>query len=193
MRSQGYCPRPPSPVGTLGQTLPCAVYLFSWYTTFGQTLPCAVYLFSWYKTGLGYDDSTPLAGSCCVGDEVLEGSQVQNTGPSQTLSETPGAYGVLCHGQTVGTDAYETASFSSSELGMAPRHTLCEHHSAVSSYFQSLGGHLFSTGRSALGTGVQVHRCYNRYFRNRLGRCVHWACGLLGLDKPSTALSYNFP
>ncbi len=86
-----------------------------------------------------------------------------------------------------------SASFSSSELGMAPRHTLCEHHSAVSSYFQSLGVHLFSSGRSALGTGVQVHRCYNRYFRNRLGRCVHWACGLLGLDKPSTALSYNVP
>ncbi len=77
---------------------------------------------------------------------------VQNIGPSQTLSEAPGAYGD--HG-TAGTDAYETtsalASFPSSELGMVPRHTQYEHHVVI----------LSALGRTSLFYGQECpwNRC----------------------------------
>ncbi len=60
--------------------------------------------------GLGYDDCTPLSGSCSVGAEMLDGSQAEKSGPSQKLSEAPGAYAILICGHAAGLDAYETAS-----------------------------------------------------------------------------------
>ncbi len=138
-----------------------------------------------------------LSGSCSVGAEMLEGSQAEKSGPSQKLSEAPGAYAILICGHAAGSDAYETASalasYPSPEMGMASQLTPCEHHTIVSPYLQSMGGHLFSMGRSALRTGVQTHCCYNRCFQDRLGRRVQWACSVRGLDRPSAALAHQLP
>ncbi|KAL0188424.1 hypothetical protein M9458_015523, partial [Cirrhinus mrigala] len=146
-----------------------------------QTLPGAEYLFSLFGTGLGHYDCTPLTGSCTVGAEVHEITETQNSGSSRIFSEARGTYGTLSHGDAAGSDAPETsaalASYPNSEMAIAPRHTLCEHHISVLPYLQPLGRHFISMGRSALRTSVQMHRDHDRCFQNGLGHHVQQACG----------------
>ncbi|KAL0154035.1 hypothetical protein M9458_050694 [Cirrhinus mrigala] len=58
---------------------------------------------------------------------VSELIQTQDSGPSQNISEAPGAYGSCSRGDGAGLASYETASAlvtrSSPEMGMAPWHT----------------------------------------------------------------------
>ncbi len=60
MRTQGFGALAPQPVGPSGQLEK------------EQTLPDAEDLFSLYGVGLGQSDSTPHAGTCSVGVELLE-------------------------------------------------------------------------------------------------------------------------
>ncbi|KAL0149356.1 hypothetical protein M9458_055394, partial [Cirrhinus mrigala] len=62
-----------------------------------------------------------------VSAELSELIQTQDSGPSQNISEAPGAYGSCSRGDAAGLASYETASAlvtrSSPEMGMAPWHT----------------------------------------------------------------------
>ncbi|KAI2668377.1 ORF V: Enzymatic polyprotein [Labeo rohita] len=89
-----------------------------------QTLPSAEDLFSRCGAGLGQYDSPPHQR---VGAEVSGVIQTQNSGPSQNISEAPGAYGSRSRSDAARLASYETASAlvtrSSPEMGMAPWHT----------------------------------------------------------------------
>ncbi len=115
VRTQGlgaFTPQPVGPSGQLGKE---------------QTLPDAEDLFSRYGVGFGQSDSTPHAGTCSVGVELLEYVQEQDSGPTETSSEAPGAYGSYGGSHAVGAASYETASTLASwpnpEVGVAIRHS----------------------------------------------------------------------
>ncbi|KAI2661461.1 ORF V: Enzymatic polyprotein [Labeo rohita] len=92
-----------------------------------QTLPSAEDLFSRCVAGLGQHDSPPHQQARAVSAELSELIQTQDSGPSQNISEAPGAYGSCSRGDAAGLASYETASAlvtrSSPEMGMAPWHT----------------------------------------------------------------------
>ncbi|KAL0150355.1 hypothetical protein M9458_054357, partial [Cirrhinus mrigala] len=92
-----------------------------------QTLPSAEDLFSRCGAGLGQHDSPPHQRARAVSAELSELIQTQDSGPSQNISEAPGAYGSCSRGDAAGLASYETASAlvtrSSPEMGMAPWHT----------------------------------------------------------------------
>ncbi len=48
------------------------------------------------EVGFGRTDSTPHRGTCSVGAELLEYVQRQDSGPTETFSEAPEAYGCCC-------------------------------------------------------------------------------------------------
>ncbi|KAL0181308.1 hypothetical protein M9458_023714 [Cirrhinus mrigala] len=68
------------------------------------------------RVGLGRTDSTPHAGTC-----------PQDSGPTETISEAPGAYGSCSSSYTAGAAPYETAStlapWLNPEEGVAARHS----------------------------------------------------------------------
>ncbi|KAL0161229.1 hypothetical protein M9458_044954, partial [Cirrhinus mrigala] len=177
--------QPPGSVGTSGQLRK------------EQTLPSAEYLFSRCGTGLGQYVCTTLPRACTVSAEVCGNTQTRLNGPPETNSEAPGAHGILSHIHAAGSDARETAttlaSYPSPEMGMAPRHVSCEHHTIVSQGTHPLARHIVPAVRGALGTSVETHRCHHRCFQNRLGWCVQWACSFRGLDRPLTALAHQLP
>ncbi len=150
MRTQGHGTPTPSPIGTSGH----------WEKS---NSPRAEYLFSRCGIGLGYDDCTPLSGSCSVGAEMLEGSQAEKSSPSQKLSEAPGAYAILICGHAAGSDAYETASalasYPSPEMGMASQLTPCEHTPLYHRTFSPCEDISFLWAVSAIRTVVQTHCC----------------------------------
>ncbi len=83
MRTQGFGAQSPQPVGPshqLGKE---------------QTRPSAEDLFSRYRVGFGQTVSTPHRGTCSVGVELPEYIQGQDSGPTETFSEAPGAYGAV--------------------------------------------------------------------------------------------------
>ncbi len=112
MRTQGFgalAPQPVGPSGQLGKE---------------QTLEDAEDHFSQYGVGFGRSDSAPQAGMCSVGIELLEYYQEQHGGPTESVSEAPGAYGGCAH--AAGAAPYETAStlapWPSPEVGVAAWH-----------------------------------------------------------------------
>ncbi|KAI2662571.1 Transcriptional regulator MraZ [Labeo rohita] len=116
-------------------------------------------------------------------------------GPPETSSEAPRAHGILSRGHAAGFDAHETAaalaSYPSPQVGVAPGHVSCEHHTIVSQDIQPLDGHCVPTVRSSLGTSVQTHRCHHRCFQDRLGCHLQRAGSFRGLDRPPTALAHK--
>ncbi len=60
---------------------------------FGSLLADAEDLFSQYGVGFGRSDSASHAGTRSVGVELLEYVQEQQGGPTESVSEAPGAYG----------------------------------------------------------------------------------------------------
>ncbi|KAL0162324.1 hypothetical protein M9458_041720 [Cirrhinus mrigala] len=129
-------------------------------------------------------------------DSVCGSTQTRVNGSPETISQAPGAHGILSCSHTAGSDAHETAtalvSYLSPEMGMAPWHVPCEHHTIVSQNTQPLARHFVPAVRGALGTSVQTHRHY-RCFQDRLGRGVQWACSFRGLDGSPTALAHQLP
>ncbi|KAL0152765.1 hypothetical protein M9458_052488 [Cirrhinus mrigala] len=67
--------------------------------------------------------------------EVYGDTQMRVYGPSKTGSEASRAHGILSRGHGAGLDAHETAAtldtYPSPEMGMAPGHASCEHHTIV--------------------------------------------------------------
>ncbi len=61
-----------------------------------QTRADAEDLFSRHGVGFGQPDSTPHPGTCSVGAELSQDFIRQDGGPTETLSEAPGAYGCSC-------------------------------------------------------------------------------------------------
>ncbi len=164
-------PQPVGPSGQLGKE---------------QTLPDAEDLFSRYGVGFGQSDSTPHAGT----DE-------QDGGTTETVSEAPGAYGSCSVNHATGAAPYEPAStlalWPSLEVGVAARHAPGPSHSGLPPNFLPVVRPFFSLGRSAPGTGLQTCRGLHRCLRQGLGGQVQWACSVGGLDGSPTALAHQLP
>ncbi|KAI2659096.1 ORF V: Enzymatic polyprotein [Labeo rohita] len=120
-----------------------------------QTLPSAEDLFSRCGAGLGQYDSPPHQRARAVSAEVSGVIQTQNSGPSQNISEAPGAYGSRSRSDAARPASYETASAlvtrSSPEMGMAPWHTPDWRFPAVSPPVQPVVRPGLPSGRSPLG------------------------------------------
>ncbi len=185
VRTQGlgaFTPQPVGPSGQLGKE---------------QTLPDAEDLFSRYGVGFGQSDSTPHAGTCSVGVELLEYVQEQDSGPTETISEAPGAYGSYGGSHAVGAASYETASTLASwpnpEVGVATRHSPGPSHTGLPPNPHPVVRPFVPSGRSAPGTGLQtccgLHGCLHHW----LGCHVQRACSVGGLDGPPTALAHQLP
>ncbi len=162
-----------------------------------QTRANAEDLFSRHGVGFGQPDSTPHPGTCSVGAELPQDFIRQDGGPTETLSEAPGAYGCSCGEVPPGL------------LHMRPlQHWL---HGRVPRWVWKRGTHrvqitpacrknlqpvdrsFIPSGRSAPGTGLQaccgIHGCLG----HRLGSHVQWARSVRGMDGSPTALAYQLP
>ncbi len=185
MRSQGPGASAPQPVGASGQLGK------------EQALPCAENLFSRCGVRLGEYDG-PLHGRARpVSAELPEFLRRQDCGPTETVSEAPGAYGIHSRGHAAQIASYETTSalvtLPSPEVGMAPRCTSGEHHTGVSPLLQPLDRPCLSTGRGALRTSVSACCRHNRCLQHGLGRYMQRAGSLGALDGASTALAHQLP
>ncbi|KAL0177313.1 hypothetical protein M9458_026207, partial [Cirrhinus mrigala] len=138
-----------------------------------EKVPCAEHLFSRCGVRLGHHDSAPFIRLRSVNAELLELFQAQDSDPTETISEAPGAFRICSHGHAARVTSHETASALASqpspEIGMAPRHTSSGYHSDLSPSVQPLVGPCVSTGGSALRPSVQACCGYNRRFQDQLG------------------------
>ncbi len=185
VRSQGSGASAPQPVGASGQLGK------------EQALPCADNLFSWCGVRLGEYDGPPHGRARPVSAELPEFLWRQDCGPTETVSEAPGAYGIRSRGHAARIASYETTpalvTLPSPEVGMASRCTSSEHHTGVSPLLQPLDGPCLSTGRGALRTSVSACCCHNRCLQHGLGRYMQRAGSLGALDGASTALAHQLP
>ncbi len=185
MRSQGPGASAPQPVGASGQLGK------------EQALPCAENLFSRCGVRLGEYDGPPHGRARPVSAELPEFLRRQDCGPTETVSEAPGAYGIRSRGHAARIASYETTSalvtLPSPEVGIAPRCTSGEHHTGVSPLLQPLDRPCLSTGRGALRTSVSACCCHNRCLQLGLGRYMQRAGSLGALDGASTALARQLP
>ncbi len=147
--------------------------------------------------GFSQPDSTPHPGTCSVDAELPQDFIRQDGGPTETLSEAPGAYGCSCGEVPPGL------------LHMRPlQHWL---HGRVPRWAWKRGTHqvqitpacrknlqpvdrsFVPSGRSAPGTGLQaccgIHGCLG----HRLGSHVQRARSVRGMDGSPTALAYQLP
>ncbi len=185
MRTQGFGAQSPQPVGPSGQLGK------------EQTRPSAEDLFSRYGVGFGQTVSTPHRGTCSVGVELPEYIQGQDSGPTETFSEAPGAYGSRSGSNPARFASYETASALASrpspEMGVEMRHVPSGNHSGMPSNLQPVVRPLVSPGRSAPRTGVPaccgLHGCLCHW----LGCHVQRAYSVRGVDGPPTALARQLP
>ncbi len=97
-RSQGLGASAPQPVGASGQLRK------------EHALPCAENLFSRCGVRLGEYDDTPLGGACPSRTELPEFLQRQECSTTETVSETPGAYGIHSCSHAARIASYETTS-----------------------------------------------------------------------------------
>ncbi len=161
-----------------------------------QTRANAEDLFSRHGVGFGQPDSTPHPGTCSVGAELPQDFIRQDGGPTETLSEAPGAYGCSCGEVPPGL------------LHMRPlQHWL---HGRVPRWAWKRGTHRVqitpacrktfspwsdprSFGQECPWAGIQaccgIHRCLG----HRLGGHVQRARSVRGLDGSPTALAYQLP
>ncbi len=185
MRSQGPGASAPQPVGASGQLGK------------EQALPCAENLFSWCGVRLGEYVGPPHGRARPVSAELPEFLRRQDCGPTETVSEAPGAYGIRSRGHAARIASYETTSalvtLPSPEVGMAPRCTSGEHHTGVSPLLQPLDRPCLSTGRGALRTSVSACCRHDRCLQHGLGRYMQRAGSLGALDGASTALAHQLP
>ncbi|KAL0185468.1 hypothetical protein M9458_021165, partial [Cirrhinus mrigala] len=116
-----------------------------------QTLPCAEYLFSWHGVGFDQYVGTPHERAYSVSAELSEPLQTQDSGPPQTFSEAPGAYGSRSRSYATRTAPYETtsalASWPNPEMGMAPWHVPGRRYPGMSPPFQPLVRPCLPTGQ----------------------------------------------
>ncbi len=82
--TEGPCAQAPQPAGPSGQLGK------------EQNRANAEDLFSRHGVGFGLPNSTPYPGACSVGAELPQEFIGEDGGPTETLSEAPGAYGCSC-------------------------------------------------------------------------------------------------
>ncbi len=115
VRKQGPGAQAPQPVGPSGQLGK------------EQTRANAEDLFSRHGVGFGQPDSTPHPGTCSVGAELPQDFIRQDGGPTETLSEAPGAYGCSCGDSSAQSAPHETASalapWPNPEVGVETRYS----------------------------------------------------------------------
>ncbi len=185
VRTQGHGALSPQPVGTSGQLGK------------EQTLPCAEDLFSRYGVGLGQPDSATHRGARPVSVELPEFVQRQDSGPTETFSEAPGAYGIRSRSNAARVASYEAASALASrpspEMGVAERHTPGVHHPVLSPNLQPMVRPFISTGRSPPRTSVQACCGFHGCLCHGLGGHVQLACSVGSVDGTSTALAHQLP
>ncbi len=185
LRTQGFGAQSPQPVGPSGQLGK------------EQTRPSAEDLFSRYGVGFGRTVSTPHRGTCSVGVELPEYMQGQDSGPTETFSEAPGAYGGRSGSNPARLASYETASalasWPSPEMGVATRHVPSGNHSGMPPNLQPVVRPLVSSGRSSPRAGVpaccSLHGCLCHW----LGGHVQRAGSVRGVDGPPTGLAHQLP
>ncbi len=140
---------------------------------------------------LGEYDGTPHGGTCPSSAEL----QRQECGTTETVSEAPGAYGILSHAARIAS--YETtsalATLPGPEVGMAPRYTASRYLPAVSPLPQPLNRPCLSMGWGAPRTSVPAYCCHNRCLQYGLGRYMQRAGSLGALDRAPTALAHQLP
>ncbi len=185
MRTQGFGAQSPQPVGPSGQLGK------------EQTCPSAEDLFSRYGVGFGRTVSTPHRGTCSVSVELPEYIQGQDSGPTETFSEAPGAYGGRSGSNPARLASYETASalasWPSPEMGVATRHVPSDNHSGMPPNLQPVVKPLLSLGRSSPRAGVPACCSLHGCLCYRLGGHVQRAGSVRGVDGPPTALAHQLP
>ncbi len=185
MRTQGFGAQSPQPVGPSGQLGK------------EQTRPSAEDLFSRYGVGFGRTVSTPHRGTCSVGVELPEYIQGQDSGPAETFSEAPGAYGGRSGSNPARLASYETASalasWPSPEMDVATRHVPSGNHSGMPPNLQPVVRPLVSSGRSSPRAGVPACCSLHGCLCHRLGGHVQRAGSVRGVDGPPTALAHQLP
>ncbi len=116
---------------------------------------------------------------------------------TETVSETPGAHGILSCSDTAQIVSYETnsalATLPSPKMGMVPRYTSSKHHSGVSPLLQPLDGPCLSMGLGAPRTSVPTYCCHNRCLQHGLGRYMQQAVSLGASDGAPIALARQLP
>ncbi len=184
MRTQGFGAQSPQPVGPSGQLGK------------EQTRPSAEDLFSRYGVGFSRTVSTPHRGTCSVGVELPEYIQGQDSGPTETFSEAPGAYGSCSGSNPARLASYETASalasWPSPEMGVATRHVPSGNHSGMPPNLQPVKP-LVSSGRSSPRAGVPACCSLHGCLCHRLGGHVQRAGSVRGVDGPPTTLAHQLP
>ncbi len=123
--------------------------------------------------------------------------QGQDSGPTETFSEAPGAYGSRSGSNPARFASYETASALASrpspEMGVATRHVPSGNHSGIPPNLQPVVRPLVSSDRSAPRAGVLACCGLHGCLCHRLGCHVQWACSVRGVDGPPTALARQLP
>ncbi len=136
-------------------------------------------------------------GGTCPSAELPEFLQRQECGPTEKVSEAPGAYGIRSCSHAARIASYETtsalATLPGPEVGMTPRYTASGYHPAVSPLPQPLERPCLSTGRRAPRTSVPAYCCHNRCLQHGLGHYMQWAGSLGALDRFPTALAHQLP
>ncbi len=159
-----------------------------------QTRANADDLFSRHGVGFSQPDSTPHPGTCSVGAELPQDFIRQDGGPTETLSEAPGAYGCSCSDSSARSAPYETASalapWLDPEVGVETRYSPGSDYTHLPQDLQPVDRSLIPSGRSAPGAGIQaccgIHGCLS----HRLGSHVQQARSVRGMDGSPTALAY---
>ncbi len=175
-------PQPVGPSGQLGKE---------------QTRANAEDLFSRHGVEFGQPDSTPHPGMCSVGAELPQDFIRQDGGPTETLSEAPGAYGCSCGDSSARSAPYETASalapWPNPEVGVETRYSPGSDYTGLPQNLQSVVRSLVPSGRSAPGAGIQaccgIHGCLG----HRLGSHVQRVCSVRGMDGSPIVLAYQLP
>ncbi len=136
-----------------------------------QTRANAEDLFSRHGVGFGQPDSTPHPGTCSVGAELPQFFIGQDGGPTETLSEGPGAYGCSCGDSSARSAPYETASalapWPSPEVGVETQYSPDSDYTGLPQNLQPVDRSFVPSGRSAPGTGLQaccgIHGCLGHW------------------------------
>ncbi len=185
MRKQGLGALAPQPVGPSGQLEK------------EQTLPTQRITFLGMELDSVKQTSTPHGGTCSVSVELFEYVQKQDSGPTETVSEAPGAYGSCSGCHAARTASYETASilapWLSPEVGVAAWHSPGPSYTGLPPNLQSVVRPCVSPGRSAPGTGLQACCGLHGCLYHRLGGHVQRAYSVSGMDRPPTALAHQLP
>ncbi len=162
-----------------------------------QALPCAENLFSRCGVRLCVYDGVPHGRACPINAELPKFLQRQDGGSTETVSESPGTYGICSRSHATRITSYETTSalvaLLSPEKGMALRYTLCGHHTGVLPFLQSLDGPSLLRARVPLGQMSRHVVVTTDTSSMGWGTTCNGHVSLGALDRAPTALAHQLP